>query len=389
MRSDRRVRRVSAVARVVVAPLAGAVAVAGLAACSVSHDMRTMNPGEPGIQTGSPESGRDGEEYACTARQAPVRWIGPQREADRRALAEWCDAVGPPEWRPSPARPASSDESFETLTVVTWNVHVGGGDLPGFLADELGYHCDAQRGVGAAGPFVLLVQEAFRASESVPVVTEGARVADRIAEDPPTGPRVDIVAVAEHCGLALLYIPSMRNGRGAGDQGRADRGSAILANVALADPLAIELPLEAQRRVTVVATAMVPGGGALRLASVHLDVAGNLLRVVGTGGTMRVRQGEGLNEAFDLEDPERTLATVVAGDMNTWSARETVILRMLEAYPDSPDPGDGQTRGSWPADHVFFRAGSGPFEVVDGSYAIVQDDYGSDHRPRGLVLWWR
>lgn len=322
------------------------------------------------------------------ARTAPVRWIGPQREADRRELAEWCAAVGPPVWRPIPDRQVSPPAGPvpDALTVATWNVHVGGGDLPGFLADGLGYDCDGGSGAEAVTPFALLVQEAFRASESVPIAPEGARVAERIAEYPPNGPRVDIVQVAARCGLSLLYAPSMRNGRGAGDVGRADRGSAILANVPLADPLAIELPLEAQRRVTVVATATLPGGGELRLASVHLDVAGNLLRVIGTGGTMRVRQGKGLNEALDLEDPKRALATVVAGDMNTWSASETVILRMLNAYPDSPDPGDGQTRGSWPADHIFFRAGAGRFELVAGSYAVLEDAHGSDHRPRLATL---
>lgn len=285
-----------------------------------------------------------------------------------------------------PARLAGPDDDFGALTVVTWNVHVGGGDITKFLAEALDYDCDGT-GARVAGPFVLLIQEAFRASGTVPIAPEGARVADRIAEDPPTGPRLDIVEVAERCGLSLLYVPSMRNGREAGDLGRADRGSAILANVPLADPLAIELPLEAQRRVTVVATALLPGGGGpVRLASVHLDVAGSLLRVVGTGGTMRVRQGEGLNEALDLEDPERVVATVVGGDMNTWSASETVILRMLRAYPDSPDPGDGRTRGSWPADHIFFRAGSGAFELVGGSYVILDDAFGSDHRPRRVEL---
>ena len=385
MSASRRVCRVSVAT-------AGLALLAGLAACSVSHDMRAMDGHAAGVPAGSGESGREGEEFSCVARQAPVRWIGPEREADRRALAEWCAAVGPPMWRPIPDRQVSPPAGPvpDALTVVTWNVHVGGGDLPGFLADALGYDCDGgsgpRAGAPAAGPFVLLVQEAFRASESVPVAPEGARVADRIAEDPPTGPRLDIVGVAERCGLSLLYIPSMRNGRGSGDLGRADRGSAILANVPLTEPLAIELPLEAQRRVTVVATATLSGGGALRLASVHLDVAGNLLRVVGTGGTMRVRQGEGLNEALDLADPERAVPTVVAGDMNTWSANETVILRMLSAYPDSPDPGDGQTRGAWPADHIFFRAGNGPFEIVDGSYEILANDFGSDHRPRRVVL---
>jgi endonuclease/exonuclease/phosphatase family metal-dependent hydrolase len=367
---------------------AGAVMLAGLAGCSVSHDMRTMDNHGSGVRTGWREPGQRGEESECAARVGPVQWIGPQREADRRALADWCAAAGPPEWRPIPDRRIESGEGARALMVVTWNVHVGGGDLPGFLADAFGWDCDAPRPSLAGGPFVLLVQEAFRASEVVPEVPEGARVADRIAEEPPAGTRMDIVHAAERCGLSLLYVPSMRNGRAAGELGRADRGSAILSTLPLLDPVGIELPLEAQRRVVVAATVTGPGGEPLRLASVHLDVAGNLLRVLGTGGSMRVRQAEGLTEALDLLDPDRALPTVVAGDMNTWSASETVILRMLRAYPDSPDPGDGQTRGSWPADHIFFRAGDGRFELVDGSYVILESDYGSDHRPRRFVLRW-
>jgi endonuclease/exonuclease/phosphatase family metal-dependent hydrolase len=273
------------------------------------------------------------------------------------------------------------------LTVVTWNMHVGGGDLVGFLNSELGYECEAAGARRGQSHFVLLAQEAFRASDEVPAAPDGAPTPNRIAENPPHGPRRDIVQVAEHCGLALFYAPSMRNGNRDDELPREDRGSAILSTLPLTEPVAIELPLEAQRRVTVVATVEVPRrSSGLRVASVHYDVAGNILRVLGTGGSMRVRQNDGLTEALDSLDPKRAFPTVVGGDLNTWSARETVVLRMLEIYPDSPSPGREKTRGDWPPDHMFFRAGGGAFGLIETSYRVVEDAYGSDHRARRVTL---
>lgn len=326
--------------------------------------------------------------YPCQARRIGegdgVRWFGPQREPDRRTLADWCSDVGPVEFRPQPASDGSfSSQAPDTaFTVVTWNVHVGGGDLVGFLRDQLEYVCDARRPLKTKRHFVLLVQEAHRASFAVPEVPEGAPEQNRIAEAPPDGPRLDIVQVAERCGLALFYVPSMRNGTEAGERGREDRGSAILSTLPLTEPVAIELPFEAQRRVTVVASVPGPGGSELRLASVHYDVVGNILRVLGTGGSMRVRQNDGLTEALDLVDPKRAIPIVVAGDLNTWSVRETVIQRMLKTYPESPPPGRENTRGDWPPDHLFFRAAGGTFELVAGSYRVVEDYHGSDHKAR-------
>ena len=120
--------------------------------------------------------------------------------------------------------------------------------------------------------------------------------------------------------------------------------------------------------------------------NVHFDVASNILRVLATGGSMRVRQNDGLTEALDSLDPDRSTPVVVAGDLNTWSSEETVIQRMLQIYPDSPDPGREKTRGDWPPDHLFFRAGTGALELVDGSYRVVADDYGSDHKARLAIL---
>lgn len=353
--------------------------------CAISHEMQPLADPTADVHPGVVpilEGEREPREYACEARHAgggqAVRWFGPSRDSDRRNLAAWCSAVGPVELRPRPASHPSNPASDSALTVATWNVHVGGGDVEGFLRAELGYECDASAARSQGRHFVLLAQEALRASDAIPELPEGAHIPGRIAVDPPSGPRLDIVEIAERCGLALFYVPSMRNG----ERGREDRGNAILSTLPLTDPVAIELPLEAQRRVTLVASVPGPGGAPLRLASVHFDVAGNILRVLGTGGSMRVRQNEGLTEALELTDPEREVPIVVAGDLNTWSYRETVIQRMLETYPDSPSPGREKTRGGWPPDHLFFGAGSGALQLVEGSYRVVSDYHGSDHKAR-------
>lgn len=326
---------------------------------------------------------------SCPARLASgdsIRWFGPEREGDRRALERWCGTVGPPIVVPEPSRSFAPPAAGDSLVVVTWNAHVGAGNLEALLGAELGYRCTAEPGKGPARHFVLLVQEVFRAGDEVPVASGRAPVPGRIGAGSEAGGRLEIGEVASRCGLALFYTPSMRNGREAGPGGREDRGSAVLSSLPLADLVAIELPLEAQRRVVPVATVAGPGGEPLRVASVHLDVAGNILRVLGTGGSLRVRQAAGLQQVLDRLDGAGEVPTVVAGDLNTWSERETVILRMLAAYPDSPRPGREGTRSGWPADHVFYRKGTGDLRVVEGSYAVVTSSYGSDHRPRRLAL---
>jgi endonuclease/exonuclease/phosphatase family metal-dependent hydrolase len=366
-----------------------------LSACSISHRMEELHRLGAEVDVDGAAARAEGttlDASVCGNRWAgdgkDLRWFGPTRASDRRHLGAWCAAVGPVEYVGQPDAEGSRGRDSR-LTVVTWNTHVGGGDVIEFLRSELDYECELARTPRASGPFVLLVQEVFRASDAVPVASEDSRVAGRITGHPPQGPRLDVAQLAHRCGLSLLYVPSMQNGSGVRGEPREDRGSAILSTLPLLDPVAIELPFEAQRRVTVAATVVGPGDRRLRIASVHYDVAGNILRVLGTGGSMRVRQDEGQTEALDLLDPEREVPIVVAGDLNTWSSRETVIQRMLETYPDSPDPGREKTRGDWPPDHLFFRSGAGGWALVEGSYRVIPDEHGSDHRARLAVLTLR
>lgn len=350
--------------------------------CVLPHSMNVAD------STSGAVPGSTGVAAGCRPTQVgdqQIRWIVPVREADARALDRWCATVGPPVVRSKPVLGPGNASAGDTLRIVTWNVHVGGGDLENFLQEELGLACGG-RALAVAQPFVLLVQEGVRGSSSVPPAPDDSPVPGRIEALPPSGPRFHIDQVAERCGLSLFYVPSMRNGDEPGERGREDRGSAILSTLPIADLLAVELPLEAQRRVAVAATIELPAAGSLRVVSIHLDVAGSILRVLSSGGSMRVRQAAGLSDALDAVDPDRTFPTAIGGDLNTWSASETVILRMLEDYPDSPRPGKAKTRGAWPSDHMFFRRGAGGFLLVEGSYQVLTDEYGSDHRPRGFLL---
>ena len=73
--------------------------------------------------------------------------------------------------------------------------------------------------------------------------SEGARRLVRSAQP------VDVVAFAREAGLSLFYLPSMRNGLGAED-GKEDRGNAILSTLPLTELRALELPFVRQRALS-------------------------------------------------------------------------------------------------------------------------------------------
>jgi endonuclease/exonuclease/phosphatase (EEP) superfamily protein YafD len=80
-------------------------------------------------------------------------------------------------------------------------------------------------------------------------------------------------------------------------------------------------------------------------------------------------------------------AAVVGGDFNTWVSRDASLKAVADQYPESPPVGPEATRGPFPADHIFFRSGpDGRPTLLDDSYVLVDDYYGSDHKARLLVL---
>jgi endonuclease/exonuclease/phosphatase family metal-dependent hydrolase len=352
---------------------------------------------------------------ACASTSAAdVAWARPDSEGEQSRLDDWCSATGEPVVRqladaslptdvireaslgggPAaatvPFGAAAEPAPVESLIVATWNIEVGTGDIVRFLDEQIGYSCEAGRRNGADTevPFVLLVQEAHRASHDIPEIPDGVALPNPIGKSADHESRAEIVSVAESCGLSLFYAPSMRNGAEADGEVPEDRGNAILASIPLSDHSAVELPLETQRRVAVAALAHPPGREPIRVVSFHFDVAANLLRVLTTGNSTRLRQGLGLARALDeLDGGQRNVATVIGGDVNSWSEKETVIRHLVERFPESPSVTAEGTRGGYPTDHIFLRTFEGSNITLDEtSYRVVPDRYGSDHHGRLMTL---
>ena len=167
-----------------------------------------------------------------------------------------------------PRRTTAAPPATDSIAIVGWNVHVGGGDLLTLL--------DRLESGGLTGEpvshYVLLIQEAYRSGGDVPPVEPGIGVPKRIAPRAANRAREDIVSIARRRGLALYYAPSMRNGD---DAPFEDRGNAILSTLALEELAAVELPFTRQRRVAI--GARIQGRTrdgrpwSVQLASVHLD----------------------------------------------------------------------------------------------------------------------
>ncbi|HEY7637655.1 MAG TPA: endonuclease/exonuclease/phosphatase family protein [Gemmatimonadales bacterium] len=175
-----------------------------------------------------------------------------------------------PAWRENVGCTVSLDatplglEPTETLVILDWNVWMGRGRLTEVVSRiRAGEYQDW----GAAGdaPLVILLQEAYRVDESIPVRFTGRggrRLVTRMQ------PQEDVVDTALRLGLSLRYAPSMRNGTE-----RSDRGNAILSSLPLQNAVGIELPLMLQRRVALCAE-LVIGERRLLVMSAHLDPRG-------------------------------------------------------------------------------------------------------------------
>jgi endonuclease/exonuclease/phosphatase family metal-dependent hydrolase len=263
--------------------------------------------------------------------------------------------------------------ALDSLAVVTWNVHVGGGDVVRLVND-------LRQGLFTGGTpvkdFVLLLQEAHRAGGSIPTVARAGAYPPRILVSPPQGERLDIVQVAQRLGLHVLYVPSMRNGL---SEPAEDRGNAILSTVPLGETSAIELPYEAQRRVAVAATIQGLDGNdtpwSLRVVSAHLDNRSRLTRILDSFGRGRARQAKALSDA--VADP----AAIVGADLNTWSAgfTESAVEFLVSSFQDTPHAPEPTYDGrlARKLDHLLVR-------LPDGWTATVRragTPYGSDHYP--------
>ncbi len=316
-----------------------------------------------------------------------LTWSGPAQTRDIEQNSVWCRTVGRPVFRDLPRFRLEEANRVDSVAILTWNVYLGGGDIVALLAEELAFTCDPEEAEGGSPPFnfVILLQEVFRASSSLPAAQPGPTIPWRIDPDSPPGGRHDIVAVAERCGLALFYVPSARNGPDERGRLPEDKGNAILSTLPLAELAAIELPFEASRKVAVVATIPGPGGERIRVASVHLELSSTFARTLVSGNATRLRQALGFTAALDSLESS---VTIVGGDFNTWSASESTLKRLALHFPDSP-PWDGRpTRGPFPTDHILFRTVQGSrVDQVEDSYRRFEETYASDHAAR--IVWLR
>ncbi len=324
-------------------------------------------------------------------RDAPgTEWVLPPDSADHSQLDAWCAAVGPAVHLPLDDPPAGDPDAgdpepaIDSLAVLSWNVGIGSGDLARLVRDLREGRLTGGRPVRH---FVLLLQEVHRAGDDVPpadALPDAARGAGLRRPAPPPGGRRDVVTLARELGLALYYVPSMRNGSEGPGEVPEDRGNAVLSTLPFTALRAVELPYELQRRVAVEATVRVPGDAApagLRAVSAHLDNAA-ASRPLASFGSLRANQAEGLVGAL----PEK-VPLVVGGDFNTWwrGTDEEAFRIMRRAFPFPREP-HGQPTATRLGrerilDYLFFRGPEG-WRLDDRR---IGRRYGSDHNP---VIGW-
>ena len=363
------------------------MAIAGVslvgAACTISPVMERARPA--GSFCPDEALRRDQVTVADTA---GLRWYRAEEERDVRLGAAWCSVVGEPAvvMRPSGNFPRWT--AAAGIDVVAWNAALGGGDIFAFLDAELHLECSAARSTLKQGgrPFVLMLQEVWRRSDDLPRVEGGDSIPWTGGPNLPEG-ALDFVETAEQCGLAYLYVPSSRNGPDDDRRPGEDRGNAILTTLPFSAPIAFDLPHEGGRKVAVGITSNAPGGERVRFVSTHLDVASTLLRTLITGNQTRARQVLGLIDGIEKAESDGPLTQValVGGDFNTWAGNESALQFMRDAFPESPPWDDLGTRGSFPTDHIFFRAGAYTQFELDG-YERIEETYGSDHNGRRARL---
>jgi endonuclease/exonuclease/phosphatase family metal-dependent hydrolase len=226
----------------------------------------------------------------------------------------------------APLQPVSSGASV--LTVLTWNMHGGRGDLRRLMAD-----LETGRLTGAVPrDYILLLQEF--------VDREGAVRSTSSA-------------------LTLFASPV-----------RGASSNAIIATTRLDDARTVDLPRERQPRAAVAATVRI-GGERLFVVSAHLENRLGWLRGL-FGDRARGRQAEVLLRALPQGHG------IVGGDFNTMLGRDEPAWKALLArFPDTPDRPEPTFRDRLVLDHLFF-------DLPDGWVVmrrVIKDQYGSDHHP--------
>ncbi len=302
----------------------------------------------------------------------PFTWFAAPVE-DAETLEQWCRGVGIPVVAATPDDDNDRPPRLEELVVVSWNAHLADGQLTDLIAD---LRAGRLTGGEPVQHFVLLLQELYRRGADVPAFVPSARSAYAIKARNPNAPDARDYAAA--LGLALAYVPSMRNGH----QMSEDRGNAIISTEPLEDLFAFELPFERQRRVAAGAAIVVDtnhGPQRLQLIDAHLEplAAPSSLWLF---RNPRRRQMAAILELVQQPRFERdSIGTVLGGDFNTiqGGAREDAYRR-ARAWSRSLDVEDSRsTHMLGRLDYIFARLAPG--WQVDTTR--VTEKYGSDHHP--------
>ena len=308
---------------------------------------------------------------SCRGDAARVEWLSLAPPGDRTTLDRWCDSVGPPLL--VAGRPESAAAS---LVVVTWNVHVGHGEV-----DRLIEWIDRAPEVAKPYALVLLLQEAVRGGPEVPAaVPSGMEPPGEIRSGPDMQ---EVPAVAARFALHAAYVPSMRNGRLFAPDAQQDRGNAILSTHPLSSVRAIELPFARQRRVAVAARVEVPPFAPLDVMAVHLDAKG-------------IRSDQAKALAPHLGELAARGALVVAGDFNTWyRGRRETAFKVVNAVLPEDACGRGPTH-TWPLRlHLFFGWWRGRLDymfsnldasAIERRCETLDRQFDSDHTPIVMVI---
>ena len=314
------------------------------------------------------------------ADELPIEWKTLLNQEEQAELAGWCKGIGSPVLMQAPSD-SLTDEPLDSLSIVSWNLHVGGGEVSQFIDDLR----EGRLSGKPVNHFVLLFQEVFRTDSSIPATAPpDARSGAYIRKKPPSGERLDIIEIARRHQLNLFYVPSIRNGRQRRSTSPEDRGNAILSTLPLSSLLAIELPYERQRRVAISTTVSGKTSGGtpweLQFVNVHLDNRSRWHRVFDSFGNARRRQTTALMEAVLANTP-----TVLGGDFNTWFREDKEpAIEFLQQFFDEPEhalphgtiaPGFGLPERT--IDYLFFRLP----ESWERGYVRLESRYGSDHYP--------
>lgn len=284
------------------------------------------------------------------------------------AMVAWRKSVGTPVIDRTSRK--CDNAALDSILVVSWNTHLGHANVRAFISDlQNGRVVEGRR----IQHFVILMQEAFREGESVPSTVARNGCTRRMG-----GVRPDIETIADSLGLALFYVPSMRNG--CSSHPREDRGNAILSTLPLHNLKAVELPLVRQRRVAAIAevSGRTSAGAdwTLVVASVHLENRGSGRPSAWVHG--RARQAA----AFVEQLPDSALLAV-GGDLNTLTGRDEPAVRIIGSkFANSPEHQTSNTFLSYVVmrsqlDYLFFRCHG----HHKSTYWRGSQRYGSDHYP--------